>query len=946
MSGVSDALEAFQNHSNASIEDTIAALEQLTVSGPAPSSSQRKRATKDAVSVARTCLKTAHSRLKQFDSGDCNANSKKSVADLVKVCCSCVDLLARNKETSTKNEEDAVRVFETATYTTLRLFITAAKAFNEAIKLAILLQSHFDEAYTLCHGDIKQKGRRTKSRSPATTDICTPDVVNMAIGTTVALVLCWAEGAAAFKDSNQVRSTLQAVESLTPQWLSRLSCSPDQIAKHQQTLFKSLYRGALRLIENKQLDVLGETCNAMLTIFRQAQRYLACNGNAMLLTAAYKLSSHIVEVEQRMSLLSSIVLDGCVSLERVDQSITTDTLSTILSSANSLRKLVALHIDSSDEVLWFGGTDEELAIRTARALEVASTMVASGLQNQNQAEITVDVTTLLQSHIHVAVVGLGYAARLRKMVSEKRARHGRSRGRRRRRSVDAAYDLCGKVATLLGWPWPVDTMDIMEVMETINHKTTTTTQIVRLECICSDDQLSWLSSYLHDVLTTYSSTTPVDAISSSLALASFMLALERWSRKEKAHGIYGLEEVMKRIHSLFSATFQKDVHSRALQLVLWRFCAIYTYTYHDVSSQINGKRLVNVVLASLMRAAMQANHDLLVSAVIQCAIESSKHESTLGVGPLLVWAYLTVVQNHTKDVDHSKLKAILCDDLVASLDTAELKLIQALCDKTILNTELDILVNKQDLNSAIKTPRGSELETELRAAQEALALGLMATSLEPPALDANLSLRAAGEIQKVLSRHQSKPTNSSVRTASAPLAWTLDLLQSVATQVAVMCGVRGMIREEETMLRTCLPIQSAQSIGHTLLQCVFPSAPSPEDISLSDTSPPCMTSESLLSAALQHAEGKATAANMVEALHLAMQAYKESQCTARHATSITLSTLSDLGGAWHTITTRCRIVMTLGRLYEDTGMVEEAVSAFKEGRRLVGGFCTISCIVL
>ena len=146
-----------------------------------------------------------------------------------------------------------------------------------------------------------------------------------------------------------------------------------------------------------------------------------------------------------------------------------------------------------------------------------------------------------------------------------------------------------------------------------------------------------------------------------------------------------------------------------------------------------------------------------------------------------------------------------------------------------------------------------------------------------------------------------------------------------------------MLHEEETILRTCLPTPSAQCIGNTLVQCVFPSAPNPEEYSLlrNDT---CMTSESLLSAALQHAEGTAGSPNMVEALHLAMQAYKESQSTTKHTTTVTLSTLTDLGGTWHTITTRCRIVMTLGRMYEDTGMVEEAVSAFKEGSRLVGGF--------
>lgn len=244
-----------------------------------------------------------------------------------------------------------------------------------------------------------------------------------------------------------------------------MSCrqlKPEEAAKHSQTLFKSLYKGAANLLKGQQWQTLTATCSCMVSA--------GGLGNvAQSMQAVAKLAGHIPEAKA-VGLLSAIISTELIgtSLEdallsstrgRDPETACLEVLAAAAGPASALRKasakLAAAHAQPVDLLGAFGGP--EAALKIADALEKAAAVIAVGyrLAPENSA---------FASQAHASAVAVATAAKLQGAAC--------CLGHSGAMSVGAC------VAAVLGWEWPAWRS---------------------VPSVLSTTELSWLASSLHNI---------------------------------------------------------------------------------------------------------------------------------------------------------------------------------------------------------------------------------------------------------------------------------------------------------------------------------------------------------------------------------------------------------------------------------------------------------------
>ena len=233
---------------------------------------------------------------------------------------------------------------------------------------------------------------------------------------------------------------------------------PTEAAKHAQTLFKSLYRSAAKLLETKRWEDVEATCGAMIASSTADNAPLA-------LSAAAKLASHLPDPHD-ISLLANIILNPRAveaSTSNSNSSSSSDDkaieiLSAVLSPANSLRKRLSTALNGiTDSTLMCSAVGgEEIALKYAAALELGARIVSIGQKTINEAEKADD--NVFASYAHSAAVSVVCASRLRAAVAMLRLQHTEnSRSSTSKKDGVAGVDWKENkkaAESVFGWKWP------------------------------------------------------------------------------------------------------------------------------------------------------------------------------------------------------------------------------------------------------------------------------------------------------------------------------------------------------------------------------------------------------------------------------------------------------------------------------------------------------------
>lgn len=195
-----EPLVEFAKGSNASIEEAIAGIKNLSFQ---KSGKENAKAKQSATTVLQ-CLKSAQKRLSQ---------PTKDTPQLIALCQSCLRHLERDPGSLKPSQ------LRNAAYSTIRLLVSA-QAFLPAFQEATRLYQSICDQYTVAITGIDTHPK-SKPSTPTSTPTIPVDVANVAVGAILSMAVCWA--AQEEKETNNRCATEQQFEYLFNSVLPSLS---------------------------------------------------------------------------------------------------------------------------------------------------------------------------------------------------------------------------------------------------------------------------------------------------------------------------------------------------------------------------------------------------------------------------------------------------------------------------------------------------------------------------------------------------------------------------------------------------------------------------------------------------------------------------------------------------------------------------------------------------